>query len=130
MTKSIYFTRRALMKQFFNEICTKLAKDNDNYRNVLFTTEHSQLVLMSVNPHDDIPKEIHAVDQIIIIVEGSGEAIIDETTTPLQKDSVLIVPAGTQHWIKNTSDKALKLYTFYAPPEHAPDLVEKTKEED
>lgn len=113
---------------FFNDNCTQLALNNTDYRRVLFTTKHTQLVLMAVQAHDDIPLETHKEhDQIIIIVEGTGEALLNGRTTPFQKNSVIIIPSGTHHQIKNTGSQTLKLYTFYAPPEHAPDTIEHTK---
>ena len=115
---------------YYNNTCGQLALDNTNFRKVLFTTKNTQLVLMSIPPGDDIPQEVHNVDQIIIIVQGQGEAILNGTPSPFKEDSVLIIPAGTEHQIKNTGPQDLKLYTFYAPPEHAPGTIHRTKEEE
>ncbi len=115
---------------YYNNACAQLALDNTNFRKVLFTTKNTQLVLMSIPTGDDIPQEVHDVDQILIIVQGQGEAILDGDQSPFKKDSVLIIPAGTEHFIKNTGTETLKLYTFYAPPEHAPDTIHRTKDED
>jgi mannose-6-phosphate isomerase-like protein (cupin superfamily) len=115
---------------FFNDNCANLARNNADYRRVLFTAPHTQLVLMAIPAGDEIPQEVHRkADQIIIIVEGQGEAILDGNPSPFKKDSVVIVPSGTKHCIKNTGSQPLKLYTIYSPPQHAPGTIEKTKEE-
>lgn len=116
----------ATMK-FFNENCAELARKNTDYRKVLYTTDKSQLVLMSIPAGTEIPKEIHTVDQILIFVEGSGEAALNGTTTAFSQEYTLIIPAGTTHTIKNTGSSDLKLYTFYTPPHHAPGTVHKTQ---
>lgn len=106
----------------------ELAKENDYFRKVIDTGPHSQLVLMSLLPHEDIGEEIHvASDQIFFIVDGKGEAVINGQTQPIQKKTVVFIPAGTTHNINNTSDEAMKLYTIYAPSVHADGTIHPTK---
>ena len=112
----------------FKDNCFSLAKNNTAFRKVLFTTDHSQLVLMSIAPKDEIPKEVHSVDQLFTFVEGHGEAILNGTVIPFKEEDTLIVPAGTTHTIKNTSTEPLKLYTIYTPPQHAADAYQETRE--
>ena len=107
-----------------------LAKENINFRRVLFTGPHSQLVLMSLKPGEDIGEETHTdTDQLLFVVKGEGEAVLDGQTVKVEKHSVVLVPAGTKHNFKNTNDDELKLYTVYSSPAHKDGLVQKTKEE-
>jgi len=103
--------------------------ENDNFRKVLNTTEKSQLVVMSLLPHEDIGEEVHNVDQFIRIEKGEGQAILDGTEYEIEDDFAVVIPAGTRHNIINTSDKPMKLYTIYTPPEHADGVIHKTKAE-
>lgn len=107
----------------------ELTKENDNFRKVIYTGKHSQLVLMSLLPGEDIGEEVHEEsDQILFIIEGKGEAHVDGETTPIQKKSVIYVPAGTLHNITNTdSEEKMKLYTVYAPAVHADGTIHATK---
>lgn len=104
---------------------------NDRFREVLFTTERTQLVLMAVRAGDDIGMETHADhDQFIRIESGRGKAILDGEETDLSDGSAVVIPAGTEHNIVNTSDsEPLRLYTIYAPPEHPDGTVHETKED-
>ena len=102
--------------------------ENTTFRTVLYTDARLQLVVMSLLPKEDIGMEVHTLDQFIRIEEGTGVAILDGVEHPLMDGTAVIVPAGTNHNIINTSETApLKLYTLYAPPEHAPDTVHVTK---
>jgi len=97
--------------------------DNVFFREVLATTNNQQLVVMSIKPNDDIPKEIHPKnDQFIRIEKGDGQAIIGEDGKEkhdLKDGSIIMIPAGTWHRIINTSSvNDLKLYTIYSPPHH------------
>ncbi len=107
----------------------KLARENDLFRRELFTTERSQLVLMSLKPGEDIGLETHDLDQVLVIVEGEGECVLGGHECDVASGHVVFVPAGVQHNITNTGEKSLKLFTVYAPPEHAPGTVHKTKAE-
>ena len=125
-----YFKNSTKPIRYFSGNANQLAKENTYYRNVLYTTKHSQLTLMAVPIGTDIPKEIHKVDQIFVIVEGSGKALVDGSTVDLAPDTVLIVPARTEHTISNTGNTPLKLYTFYAPPQHPAGTIDKTREDE
>lgn len=109
----------------------KKTEKNDYFREVLFTGPHSQLVVMSLNVGEDIGLETHAdTDQFIRIEEGKGKAILDGEEFELEDGSAIVIPAGTQHNVINTSSKeAMKLYTVYTPPEHADGTIHKTKAE-
>ena len=102
---------------------------NENFRHVLYTTPRSQLVVMTLAPGDDIGVEKHADhDQFIRIEAGSGEAILDGETHMLEDGVALVIPAGTEHNIINTSpsDK-MRLYTLYTPPEHPDGIIHETR---
>jgi mannose-6-phosphate isomerase-like protein (cupin superfamily) len=104
------------------------SKNNANFRTVLYTAKNSQLVLMSLLPNEEIGSEVHTLDQFLRIEEGTGAAILDGVEHPIGDGSAIVVPAGTEHNIKNTSpDKAMKLYTVYSPPEHKDGVVHPTK---
>jgi mannose-6-phosphate isomerase-like protein (cupin superfamily) len=104
-----------------------LTKDNEYFRQALFTGVHSQLVVMALKPGEDIGEEVHEVDQFIYAVEGEGEAILAGAVTPFAKGDALCIPAGSLHNIKNSSEEQMKLFTIYSPPAHAAGTVEKTK---
>lgn len=115
------------MKGFIGNI-EQLTLENDTFRTVLYTAQHSQLVVMSIAANDDIGEETHTLDQFIRVEEGEGKAVLDGVEHPITDGTVVIVPAGTRHNIVNTSkDEALKLYTLYAPPEHKDGTVHATK---
>jgi mannose-6-phosphate isomerase-like protein (cupin superfamily) len=108
----------------------KLAKQNKNFRKVIYTGKHSQIVVMSLLPNEDIGMETHSdVDQILIFVAGSGEAIVAGKSWKLKQGDVVFVPAGTEHDFKNIGSDDLKLYTIYSPPEHPDGTIHKTKEQ-
>ncbi len=108
----------------------KLAKENTNFRKVIYTGQNSQLVLMSIPPAEEIGEETHHdTDQLLFLVEGEGEAIIDDQPSKFTKHEVVFVPAGTKHNFKNTGDEDLKLYTVYSPPTHKDGTIHKTKED-
>lgn len=103
---------------------------NDNFRRVLFTGKHEQLVVMSLKPHEDIGEEKHKVDQFVRIEQGQGEVVMDGEHTRIEAESAFVIPAGTKHNVINTSDnEPLKLYSVYSSPEHEDGVVHKTKEE-
>jgi mannose-6-phosphate isomerase-like protein (cupin superfamily) len=113
----------------FNEDIKKMAKENTDFRREILTNEHSQIVLMSIEPGDEIGEESHEVDQVLVFVKGKGEAVLDGERRPIQKSSLVAVPAGTLHNFINTGDKPLKLFTIYSPPEEAPGTVHRNKAE-
>lgn len=107
----------------------KAAKDNGFFRKVLFTGTKSQVVLMSLEPGEEIGTEVHEVDQIIYAVEGDGEVVIEGVEKDFEKGVIAFIPAGAQHNVLNTKDKPMKLFTIYAPPEHAAGTIHRTKAE-
>lgn len=106
----------------------KLSLENKFFRKVLYTAKNSQLVVMSLKPREEIGEEIHHLDQFIRCEEGSGKAILDGNEYAISAGFVILVPSGTKHNIINTStDKDMKLYTVYAPPNHRDGVIHKTK---
>ncbi len=104
--------------------------DNTNFRQVLFTGKHMQLVLMALKPGEEIGEEIHEnVDQFFRIEQGEAKVIIDGEEDVLNDGMVAIVPAGAKHNVINTSNVDLKLYTIYAPPNHPDGTINKDKAE-
>lgn len=117
------------MKGFVDDI-EKLTKDNSNFRQVIFTGEHTQLVLMSLKPGEEIGREVHEhVDQFFRVDAGVGELFIDGETIVISDGFAVVVPAGSDHNITNTGDTDLKLYTLYSPPNHPDGTIHKTAEE-
>ena len=115
------------MKAFIGNIEDRTELNRD-FRRVLFTGPHLQLVLMSLEPGEELGEEIHHnTDQFFRVEEGKGEAWIDGRMTQVESDMAIVVPAGTRHNLKNTGHKPLKVYTLYAPPEHADGTVHHTK---
>jgi mannose-6-phosphate isomerase-like protein (cupin superfamily) len=103
---------------------------NDYFREVLFTTDKSQLVVMALKPGEEIGMEVHPEhDQFIKIESGKGKAIMNGEEHEISDGSAVVIPAGTQHNVINTSEGVMKLYTIYTPPEHKPGTIHKTKEE-
>lgn len=102
---------------------------NENFREVLFTGPHSQLVVMSLLPNEEIGTEVHEVDQFLRIEEGEGRAVLNGEKTILSAGSAIVVPAGTEHNIINTSSGKMKLYTIYSPAEHRDKTIHRTKQE-
>jgi mannose-6-phosphate isomerase-like protein (cupin superfamily) len=105
----------------------KLAVENKDFRQVLFTAKNSQLVLMSLKPQEDIGAEIHKVDQFFRVEEGTGEAVLNGSRTPIKAGFAVLVPAGVNHNIINTGTVPLKLYTLYAPPHHRDGVIHKSR---
>lgn len=101
--------------------------ENENFRKVIYTAKHSQLVFMSLLPGEDIGEEVHDVDQFLRIEKGSGKAILDGVEYAVSDDFAIVVPAGAKHNVINGADGPMKLYTIYSGPEHLKDTVHKTK---
>jgi len=119
-------------KKFDVRNIEKETKENDNFRKVLFTGKNLQLVLMSLNPKEEIGMEVHNnVDQFFRFDEGEGELQVDgEESVKISDGFSIVIPQGTKHNIVNTSDtKKLKLYSIYSPPNHKDGTIHKTKEE-
>lgn len=116
--------------RFFEGNIKKIATENRYFRQVLHTGPHSQLVVMSIPPGEEIGEEVHSkTDQLLVIVDGKGEAVLDEKRQPADEHNVIFVTAGTVHNIRNTGNKDLKLFTVYSPPAHAAGAIHKTREE-
>lgn len=116
------------MKGYVENI-EKLALGNDNFRRVLFTTKNTQLVLMSLQPGEDIGEEMHDVDQFLRVESSFGKVELDGVSQDLTNGSVVIVPAGTRHNLFNLGEGQMKLYTLYVPPHHKDGTIHKTKAE-
>lgn len=105
-----------------------LAQENADFRHVLYTASNMQLVLMTLQPGEAIGEEVHKDrDQFFRIEQGEGEVWIDGVRTGIKSETAMFVPAGARHNVKNTGKGPLKLYTIYAPPEHADGVVRATK---
>lgn len=102
---------------------------NEYFRQVVATNKHSQLVLMSILPAEDIGEEVHELDQILYIVQGNGKAVLDGQETEIGVGDVINVPEGTLHNVINIGSDSLKLFTVYAPAEHPDGTIHKTKAE-
>lgn len=113
----------------FNKNIIELCKENTFFRKEVVTGPHSQVVLMNLLPGQDIGEEVHKVDQILIFVQGTGKAILNGASSEVSAGHLAFVPAGTKHNFINTGSQDLKLYTIYAPAQHKPGTVEKTKPE-
>lgn len=122
--------KKKQMKGFKTDI-QKDATENKNYRKVLYTAKHLQLVLMSLKPGEEIGSETHAnSDQFFRFEGGSGKCTINETVYSVKDGDVIIVPAGSKHNVINTdAHKDLKLYTIYAIPQHKDGTIRATKKE-
>ena len=105
-------------------------RTNKDFRHVVYTGNHLQLLLMSIRKGDEIGSETHADhDQFFRVERGKGEVVINDESTKIRKGDAIIVPAGAKHNVINTGNKSLKLYTLYAPPEHQDGAVRHTREE-
>ncbi len=113
----------------FNKDVIALAEGNSFFRQEILTNQHSQLVLMSLQPGEDIGEEVHHVDQVLFFVSGTGTAVLDHERSAVSAHSIVVVPAGTLHNFLNTGKTPLKLFTIYSPPEEAPGTLHRTKAE-
>ncbi|MDP3342278.1 cupin domain-containing protein [Frigidibacter sp.] len=115
------------MKGYLADI-VHLTEANTDFRNVLYTGQHLQLVLMTLTPGEDIGTETHAThDQFFRIETGKGTVVIDGVTREFKEGDGIVVPAGAVHNLTNTGDEPLRLYTIYGPPNHIDALVQATK---
>ena len=115
----------------FNSNIEELTLENGNFRKVLYTASHSQLVLMSLKPSEEIGMEVHEDnDQFFRFESGEGRVIIDGSEYEVKDGSAVVVPAGAEHNVVNTSSaQELKLYTIYSPAHHKDGVVRATKAE-
>lgn len=115
------------MKGYVDDV-QRATLDNDDFRQVLYTGKNLQLVVMTLQPGEEIGEEVHEDrDQFFRFEEGEGEVLIDGKTHKVEDDFGVIVPAGARHNVRNTGDDPLKLYTLYGPPEHKDGVVHKNK---
>ena len=115
------------MKGFVADI-EELTQENTDFRRVLYTGTNLQLVLMAIEPGEEIGEEVHEDrDQFFRVEKGKGEVLIDGNRSKIKRDDAVIVPAGARHNIVNTGNKPLQLYTLYAPPDHRDGMVHITK---
>lgn len=115
------------MKGYVTNI-EKASIENNFFRRVLYTDTNVQLVVMSLNPGEDIGEEVHTLDQFIRIEAGEGKSVLDRVEHEIKDGYAMVIPQGTRHNIINTStDQPMKLYTVYAPPNHKDGTIHKTK---
>ena len=119
-----------MTQKAYTEDALRLARENENFRQVLFTTERSQLVLMSLKPGEEIGEEVHeGTDQVLVFANGEGDAVIEGERNSVREGTIVVVPGGTRHNFVNTGSAPLKLVTVYTPPEHPDGTVHRTKKE-
>jgi mannose-6-phosphate isomerase-like protein (cupin superfamily) len=106
-----------------------VAEQSADFRRVLWTGKHTQLVIMTIPPGGEIGEEVHEVDQILTFVSGTGRAKVGGKEKKVTQGELVAVPAGTRHNFTNEGPNPLVLYTVYGPPEHADGTVHRTKEE-
>src|SRR6478609_3425947 len=118
--------RGVVMKGFVQDI-ESLAVKNNEFRRVLYTAKHCQLVVMALKPKEEIGAEVHHLDQFFRVEEGTGEAVLDGVRSAIKPGFAVLVPAGTNHNIVNTGTVPMKLYTIYSPPNHRDGVVHRTR---
>lgn len=114
------------MKGYITNI-EQLTRENTDYRRVLYTAQHCQLVLMNIAPGDEIGAETHELDQFIRIESGTGMSVLNDVEHDLVDGTALVIPKGIRHNIINTGQTPLKLYSLYSPPEHKDGTIHQTK---
>ena len=102
---------------------------NEDFRRVLYTAKHCQLVVMALKPGEEIGAEVHTLDQFFRVETGTGELVINGVRTAIQAGWAVIAPAGANHNIINTGSVPLKLYTLYAPPNHRDGVIHLTRDD-
>ena len=116
------------MKGYVQNI-ESISVKNENFRQVLYTAKNCQLVVMALNPKEEIGMEVHELDQFFRVEEGVGEAVLDGIHKMISAGFAVLVPAGTNHNIVNTGTVPMKLYTLYSPPNHRDGVIHKTRAE-
>lgn len=128
--KGIYFFRLNEQEDHDSGFVVDLEHEtlfNGSYRKVLFTTEQMQLVLMSLEPEEEIGEETHEGSQFIRVESGVGVVTLNDLTYNITSGSAIVIPAGVVHNVMNTGDENLQIYVLYSPPEHDPDVIEHNK---
>lgn len=106
------------------------ARANPNFREVIATGPHAQVVVMAIPPGGEIGEEVHdTIDQVLVIVDGKADTVVEGVSTPVREGELILVAAGTRHNVINRGSRDLRLYTIYAPPGHAPGTVHQTREQ-
>jgi len=113
------------MKGFVDNI-ESLTVENSDFRRVIYTGKEMQLVLMTLRPGEEIGEEVHPDRDQFFRVE-QGEVLIDGARSRIESETAIVVPSGARHNVKNTGREPLKLYTIYAPPEHADGVLQRTR---
>lgn len=104
------------------------AKENTFFRQVLETGEHTQIVIMSIPPGGEIGEEVHSdSDQVLYLVEGEGEVVLNDEKSPYKEGDIVLVRAGTKHNFVNSGDEDLKIITTYSPPHHPQGTIHESK---
>lgn len=136
MREKIWYSVSALIRKItlmsthsLHKDIIKLARANDWFRKEVVTGEKSQVMLMCIKPGEEIGEETHDVDQTLVFVSGTGEAVLENVTEKFDDGDLFFVPAGTKHNFKNTGTELLKLFTVYAPSEHVAGTNHQTKED-
>ena len=114
------------MKGFAKDI-ESISVKNEDFRRVLYTARNCQLVVMALQPKEEIGMEVHKLDQFFRVEEGTGEAFLDGISKKISAGFALLIPAGMNHNIINTGSVPLKLYTIYSPPNHRDGVVHHTR---
>lgn len=112
---------------FFNKDMAKLARENDFFQKEVFLDKRVQVVLMSLQPGEEIGMETHRADQATFFVDGKGQAIIDGAKQTVTDNHMIVIPQGAEHNIVNTGDEPLKLFSVYAPPAEPHGIAARTK---
>ncbi len=108
----------------------KISEENTNFRKVVYTGNHLQLVVMSLKPGEDIGEEVHPkVDQFFRVEEGQGKVVMDGVETVFEDGFAIVVPSGVKHNVFNTGNEEMKLYTIYTPANHIDGVIHATKED-
>lgn len=119
-----------VMKRGYCDNIEERTVENEDFRRVLYTGEHLQLVLMTLRPGEEIGEEVHPDrDQFFRFEEGEGAVDIDGVANRVSDDFAVIVPSGSRHNVRNTGSAPLRFYTLYGPPEHKDGVVQSTKAE-
>lgn len=118
------------MKKGFLVDLEEATKENEHYRKVLYTGSYSQLVLMSLQPGEEIGEEVHGLDQFIRFEEGKGKVVLDGKEHAVEDDWAVVIPAGVRHNVVNTGNGPLKLYSIYSPPEHKDGTLHRAKKDE
>ncbi len=118
------------MKRGYVDNIEERTTENEDFRRVLYTGQNLQLVLMTLQPGEEIGEEVHEDrDQFFRFEAGQGVVLIDGQEKRVEDDFAVVVPAGARHNVRNTGSEPLRLYTVYGPPEHKDGIVQSTKEE-